>query len=353
MLYQTENPHGGNLYAYPGALDFSANTNPLGASDAVRKAAIESLSYMDRYPDPYCRELVTAIACFEGVPETYVLCGCGAAELIFSYCYAVRPKCALELAPTFSEYSSALKAVGCWADQWFLKSENSFTVDRSFCGYLEKGHWDAVFLCNPNNPTGQLIEPDLLEHIAKICHNKGTRLFVDECFLDLTDFWQENSLKRLLPQYPGLFILKAFTKSYGMAGLRLGYCLSGDNGLLSAMARFSQPWNVSSPAQAAGIAALGQSDFLEQTRSLIQQERPWLEKNLNTLGLDVYPSCTNYILFYSQIPLLEKLAVRGIVIRDCSNYEGLAKGWYRIAVRQHRENIRLVSALKEILLEES
>ena len=95
-----------------------------------------------------------------------------------------------------------------------------------------------------------------------------------------------------------------------------------------------------------------QSDFLEQTRSLIRRERPWLEQSLSALGLDVCPSCTNYLLFYSKISLLEKLATRGIVIRDCSNYKGLKKGWYRIAVKRHRENVLLVSALKEILLEE-
>ena len=101
MLYQRKNPHGGDTYACPGALDFSANTNPLGTPDEVSKAAEESLSRMDRYPDPYCRELVKAISRFEGLPETFILCGCGAAELIFSYCYAVKPKRALELAPTF------------------------------------------------------------------------------------------------------------------------------------------------------------------------------------------------------------------------------------------------------------
>ena len=352
MLYQRKDPHGGDTYACPGALDFSANTNPLGTPDEVSKAAEESLSRMDRYPDPYCRELVKAISRFEGLPETFILCGCGAAELIFSYCYAVKPKRALELAPTFSEYSAALDAVGCQIDRWTLKWENGFAVDSSFCDYLQNGQWDAVFLCNPNNPTGRLIEPELLEKIAETCRHKGTRLFVDECFLDLTDSWRENSLKGMLTQYPGLFILKAFTKSYGMAGLRLGYCLSGDNELLSDMAGFSQPWNVSIPAQAAGVAALKQSDFLEQTRSLIRRERPWLEQSLSALGLDVCPSCTNYLLFYSKISLLEKLATRGIVIRDCSNYKGLKKGWYRIAVKRHRENVLLVSALKEILLEE-
>ena len=187
MLYQTMNPHGGDLYGRPVVLDFSANTNPLGTPDAVRQAVIGAVSRLDRYPDPYCRALVQAIARFEQVPEDYILCGCGAAELIFSYCMAVRPKHALELAPTFSEYSTALEAVGCQVDRYSLVSDNGFVLKESFLSYLEAGEWDALFLCNPNNPTGQIIERGLLEQIARLCHEKQMPLFLDECFLDLTE----------------------------------------------------------------------------------------------------------------------------------------------------------------------
>lgn len=351
MLYQTMNPHGGDLYGRPVVLDFSANTNPLGTPDAVRQAVIGAVSRLDRYPDPYCRALVQAIARFEQVPEDYILCGCGAAELIFSYCMAVRPKHALELAPTFSEYSTALEAVGCQVDRYSLVSDNGFVLKESFLSYLEAGEWDALFLCNPNNPTGQIIERGLLEQIARLCHEKQMRLFLDECFLDLTDGGRVQSMKEYLNQFPGLFILKAFTKSYGMAGLRLGYCLTADPALLTAMSRAVQPWNVSIPAQAAGVAALGETAFLEYTRQIIREEREWLRQQLSALGITVNPSCANYLLLYCSTPLQEKLLERGILIRNCANYHSLDEGWYRIAVKTHKENQVLISALTEILEE--
>ncbi len=264
MLYQTGNPHGGDRYGRPVALDFSANTNPLGTPEAVRRAVAESAACLDRYPDPYCRALVGALADYEQVPEKYLLRGCGAAELIFSYCAALRPRRALELAPTFSEYAAALTAAGCGVERHTLSRCTDFRLTEAVLPVLRQAAWDVVFLCNPNNPTGQLVEPGLLAEICRICREKEIRMFVDECFLDLSDPGRSASLKPLLAEQPGLFLLKAFTKSYGMAGLRLGYCLSADGALLRAMGRTVQPWNVSLPAQAAGVLIgkdLGRGDF--------------------------------------------------------------------------------------------
>ena len=351
MLYQTENPHGGDLYSRPVRLDFSANTNPFGTPESVRRVVIESASLLNQYPDPYCRELVGALADFEQVPPEYILCGCGAAELIFSFCTAVKPKRALELAPTFSEYSAALEAAGCVVERYPLQKENGFLLTDDFADYLQHNECDVVFLCNPNNPTGRIIEPALLERIAQICHERGIRLFLDECFLDLSDHGRDLSMKHELTRWPGLFILKAFTKSYGMAGLRLGYCLSADRELLTAMGRSVQPWNVSLPAQKAGVAALGENTFLEQTRSLIRTQRAWLKARLEQLGFYVCPAQANYLLLYHNAPMCDLLLDRGILVRDCSNYHGLKKGWLRIAVRRQEENEILIETIRSILRE--
>lgn len=351
MLYQTENPHGGDLYGRTVTLDFSANTNPLGTPPSVQEAVIRAAQLLNQYPDPYCRELVAALAAFEGVPESFILCGCGAAELIFSFCAAVKPRRALELAPTFSEYATALEAMGCAVDRYPLSETNGFTLTEDFLTFLEQGQWDAVFLCNPNNPTGQTIPHTLLEEILACCRREGIRLFVDECFLDLTDGGRDLSLKPHLAEHPELFILKAFTKSYGMAGLRLGYCLSGDSALLRSMGQTVQPWNVSLPAQAAGVAALQETAFLEQTRAVIQEERSWLRAHLEQLGLWVCPSQANYLLLRGREDLWKKLLEQGILTRNCANYHGLGPKWLRLAVKQHEENRALIAALTDIIKE--
>ena len=349
MLYGLTNPHGGDIYGGSVTLDFSANTNPFGTPAGVLRAVEDALPEMHRYPDPYCRRLVDAIGDFEDAEKEYILCGSGAAELIYAYCTAVRPKTALELAPTFSEYALGLARVGCAVKHYYLTPDNNFRLDEHFLYHLEDTTPEAVFLCNPNNPTGVVIPPELLKRILDFCKSTNIRLFLDECFLDLSD--DGTSMKTYLGGYPNLFLLKAFTKSYGMAGIRLGYCLCSDAGLLKAMAQEVQPWNVSTLAQAAGVAALKERDFLRMTKDLIQKERPWLKESLEGFGFWVCPSSANYLLFQGPIDLHRKLSEKGIAIRNCDNYPGLTSGWYRIAVRRHEENETLIAAIGSVLKE--
>lgn len=341
--------HGGDVYGQEVRCDFSANINPLGTPESVRRAVVDAANRIAHYPDPCCRKLVKKIAEYEGVSTDFVMCGNGAADLIFSYCAAVRPKKALELAPTFSEYSMALKSVGCRVDAYTLQKGNDFALTEAFLPVLQAEAPDVVFLCNPNNPTGRLIEPTLMEEICRVCAQMGTRLFLDECFLDLSDDSGANSMKRYLTLYPNLFIIKAFTKNYGMAGLRLGYCLCGNRTLLERMSKMTQVWNVSIPAQEAGLAALEESAFLAKAKAVVVEERAWLHAELVKLGIIPCRSDANYILFYTQAEIEAPLAEQRILIRNCSNYRGLQQGWYRIAVKQRKENELLISALRGIM----
>ena len=347
MLYQTKNPHGGDIYGEKVLLDFSANTNPFGTPPGVQAAIREALPQLHRYPDPYCRKLVEAIGAFEELPKEYILCGSGAAELIYAYAQALHPARALELAPTFSEYALGLAQAGCRISRCFLRKEDGFEAGEALLDAIGKEEPEVVFLCNPNNPTGKLLPPALLEKVLNICKNRNIRLFLDECFLDLTE--NGISMKKFLRDCPNLFILKAFTKSYGMAGVRLGYGLCSDSGLLESMSRTVQPWNVSSLAQAAGAAALKEGAFLRRTVEMVAVQRKWLREQLAGLGLWVCSSDANFLLFQGPEWLWAQLKQRGIAIRSCDNYPGLGPGWYRIAVRLPDENKRLIEEIRQLL----
>lgn len=348
MLYETPNPHGGDLYSREILLDFSANINPYGTPRAVKEAVAASVENLRCYPDPYCRKLISAIADFEQVPAKQVFCGNGAAELIFSCCMALRPRKAMVLSPCFSEYETALKVFGTETAHYLLRREDDFALTEAFLPTLERFDGEMLMLCNPNNPTGQVIERPLMEKILEICRRRNIFLFIDECFLDLTQGGETFSMKPFLEGTENLFLLKAFTKSYGMAGLRLGYCLCGNEELLRTMGRQVQPWNVSIPAQAAGIAALSQREFLRKANDCIHSQRPVLAVGLQKLGFSVIPSRTNYILFHADREIRAPLLEQGIQIRSCANYIGLGEGWYRVAVKLPEENGRLLAALSEI-----
>lgn len=345
--------HGGDIVGFAeqyGAepLDFSVNTNPLGFSPQAKAAFLRAAERACEYPDPLYRRLRTAIADHEHIPAEWIACGNGAADLIWRIAYAGRPRQALVTAPTFSEYETALSAVDCRVGHYALSSENGFRLDDGILTHITP-ELDILFLCNPNNPTGLTIGRSLLQQIIDRCRVCDVRLIVDECFLGFLPDAEQLTLKPYLAENPGLVILKAFTKLYGMAGLRLGYCLCADAAFLSDLCRAGQCWPVSVTAEEAGIGALKDTEFVEQTLAFLPAERERVRQSMAELGLLVYPGEANYLFFHTDIPnYQERLAKRGILIRSCSNYIGLRDGYYRIAVLTAEHNDRLLAAMTQI-----
>lgn len=340
--------HGGDVYRYQNCIDFSSNCNPLGPPEGVVRAAAESASRIAAYPDVQCEKLREALALYEGTSPGMLYLGNGAAEVIFSLCLALKPEKALVPAPSFAEYEQALNSVGCQVVHVYLKEETGFQVDGSFIEAIERERPQAVFLCNPNNPTGVLTPRELMVRILETCEKTGSLLVVDECFNDFVRNREDYTLKAYLAGHTSLFLLKAFTKRYAMAGVRLGYGLSADQVLLDRMEQVTQPWNVSTIAQAAGVAALQEEEYVEQGRRLVWKEQEYLKTELEKLGYKLYDSRANYLFFYSRFPLWESCRKQGILIRDCSNYPGLGPGYYRAAVRTHEENQQLVQVLRSM-----
>lgn len=336
--------HGGDVYRHQNALDFSANMNPLGTPENVLRAAAESLREIHNYPDIRMEALIGALSRYEQAPEERLICGNGAAEVIFMLALALRPGRALLPAPTFAEYEQALRLAGTEISYCVLREEEGFYVTGEILEAITP-ETDFLMLCNPNNPTGTLIQPELLEKIVERCRETGTFLAIDECFQDFIDEPERYTAKTFLEGNKRLFLLKAFTKRYAMAGIRLGYGLCSDRELLDAMRDCVQPWNVSIPAQAAGVAALREEAYVERARRLVREEREFLRQRLTALHFKVYDSQANYLFFRGPAGLVEKALERGVLIRDCGNYRGLSKGYYRVAVKTRRENLKLLEAL--------
>ncbi len=326
-------------------LDFSANSSPLGVPEAVQRAVCASAARCDSYPDPYCRALRNALSDVHALPPAHILCGNGSADLLYRLALAKKPKQALVLAPTFSEYEQALRLVGCRVEHWMLSESDGFALDVRLCEKIT-AQTDLVVVCQPNNPTGLVAERTVMEHILRRCEQTDTMLVVDECFLDFLEDEASYTLRGRVEDSGHLLLLKAFTKLYGMAGLRLGYCLCRDEELLGAMQASGQPWAVSTPAQAAGLAALSCTEYVDAVRRLVHTERAWLKQELETLGFFVLDGRANYLLFRAPEALGGRLEAQGILLRDCSNFYGLSKGWYRTAVRTHADNRTLIHAMK-------
>ena len=345
--------HGGDWAGYRArfghdALDFSANVSPLGLPQGVADAIVAALPTADRYPDPLCRALCTALSRAEQLPEPWILCGNGAADLIYRLVWALKPHRALLPAPTFAEYAAALESVGCEVKRKTLHEADDFAVTEAFVQAVNQSI-DLVFLCQPNNPTGQITPPELVQRLVRRCADCGAVLVVDECFLDFLQQRDALTAKPLLQAAPNLVILKAFTKLYAMAGVRLGYALCANTALLAKMQAAGQPWGVSSLAQAAGTAALRETAYADAVRALIADQRPRLAAGLRALGLQVIEGSANYLLFRAPETLGAALQQRGVCLRSCGNYPGLSAGWYRTAVRTAPENEQLLQTMREVL----
>ena len=349
--------HGGNIYGRDIQLDFSVNINPLGMPQGARRAITEQVAGDETYPDIFCTDLRRVIAQKEGIMPEQILCGNGASELLMALVRAAAPdRCAIA-APSFSGYERAVCAAGAKPLFYELSPNTGFGYEN-VCNQLSTMSVEMLFLCNPNNPTGNIIPEHILMEILQYCAYKKIWVVVDECFLRFHPLYEKISCKRFLGQYPNLIIVNAFTKFYAMAGVRLGYLMMDNPSFMQTVAQQLPEWNVSSIAQRTGIAAWQDTAYEKQTRQLIEMERAYLIRELAQMDCTVFPSEADYITFClprtkAGFPLKDRLIEKKILIRSCANYRNMPPDCYRIAVKRHTENEELVRVLRAELSDES
>jgi threonine-phosphate decarboxylase len=288
------------------------------------------------------------LAAYHRLEVSRILVGNGSTELIYLLARVLKPARALIVAPAFSEYEQALRAAEIPVDFHLTTEAHNFTLADPL-DFKDAG---LVFLANPASPSGELVSPDLLLDLAKALKAAGVYLVLDEAFID---FVEEASFKRHLARFPQVIILRSFTKFFGIPGLRLGYLLAAPK-LIERLAALQEPWSVSTLAQAAGRACLADRDFMRQSRDLILRERGFLLNQLAALpGLLPFPTSVNYFLVKLQRPawtaarLRQEMLRHRILIRDASNFRGLDRRFFRVAVRRRDENYWLLNAMERCL----
>lgn len=339
--------HGGDIYRNRVKLDFSVNINPFGMAEPVKAALLQAVEDCTLYPDMEWDALRTALSEKMGIPKEQILFGNGASELFMAITHAFLPRTCVVPAPSFYGYEKALRAAGADIRYYPLKKELDFALDEGILQYLG-ADVDMLFLTNPNNPVGNGIPYSLLLRMLEWCKERNITVVLDECFID---FVKEEEIGSLLPdlgRFENLILVQAFTKIYAIPGLRLGYLFCGNEKSLEKIKMHLPEWNVSVPAQQVGIAALKEQEYVKKTVEFVKEEREFLKEALEKMGMTVYPSCANFLLLETGLPLYEKLLEQGILIRDCSNFKGLGKGFYRIAVKKREENEQLIETVEKI-----
>lgn len=347
-----QNIHGGDIYSRQIRLDFSVNGNPLGMPDAAAQALREAAAHVGEYPDITAAALTEAVSrmlsgeCGREIPEEYLLFGNGASELFLAIVRAFSPEQIVIPVPSFYGYEYAAEAAGSHIEYVYLPEETGFCPGQELLQALTE-ETDLLFLTNPNNPTGQLMNTEYLHQLLEHCRQQGIIVVLDECFVEFceTDREQPKSMLGETWQYDNLLLVRAFTKSFAMPGVRLGYLVCSNAELREKIRRQLPEWNLSVFAQRAGIACAEQAEgHLQNTVEYVKTERAYLRKGLEKLGIRVVSGEADFLLLYTTQPIYDRLLAKGILIRNCENFRGLGAGYYRIAVKKHEEN--------EVLLQE-
>jgi threonine-phosphate decarboxylase len=336
-------------------LDFSSNVNPLGPSKKVLNAIQEAFVEIAAYPDSTSEMLRYTIAQhFGGITKDNLIIGNGSTELmyLFAETFLKRGEKALMAAPTFGEYERAVRKTG--ESVKFVRLDKGFQLDAEIFKREMIG-CKLVFLCNPNNPTSKLISQDILTSILDAALAQDILVFLDEDFLEFVEDEKNRSMIPQISKYPNLFVLRSFTKIFGLTGLRVGYGITSKE-IAEVLHASKIPWNINCLAQAAATVAINDITHLQLTAQLIKEEKAWLQTELSSIETFCFtPPDANF--FFIDIEktgltanaLKHRMLKQGILIRDCSNFVGLNEFYIRIAIKTRNENIRLIKVLKNAL----
>ena len=370
--------HGGNIFQFAHeqriepyeVVDFSANINPLGPSQRGLDALNAQLRYISHYPDATNDDVLNAIADTYGMDKHQIIVGNGAAELLYAICRLPGYTGAFVPAPGFSEYKEALEASKIPVRDIFYRPreddngkpyfEVPYLALETFAAEL-KGQDGRiiVFLGNPNNPDGTLLDKDHIRTVASMLKDANSLLVIDESFIDFVgnDPLQDNehSMRSLVNEFDNIIVVHSFTKFYAVPGLRIGAAFTNKT-LITQLQQYIPSWSVNTLAQAYTKAALNDVDYIKRTKQELNEERAFMYNALDAIeGITVYPPSANFILFQVNQEgitanyINEELKKYNMIMRNCDSYVGLTNHWVRIDIKDHDTNIKLVDKLTNIL----
>ena len=370
--------HGGNIFQFAHeqriepyeVVDFSANINPLGPSQRGLDALNAQLRYISHYPDATNDDVLNAIADTYEMDKHQIIVGNGAAELLYAICRLPGYTGAFVPAPGFSEYKEALEASQIPVRDIFYRPweddngkpyfEVPYLALETFAAEL-KGQDGRiiVFLGNPNNPDGTLLDKDHIRTVASMLKDANSLLVIDESFIDFVgnDPLQDNehSMRSLVNEFDNIIVVHSFTKFYAVPGLRIGAAFANET-LITQLQQYIPSWSVNTLAQAYTKAALNDVDYIKRTKQELNEERAFMYNALDDIeGITVYPPSANFILFQVNQEgitanyINEELKKYNMIVRNCDSYVGLTNHWVRIAIKDHDTNIKLVDKLTNIL----
>lgn len=334
---------------------FSANVNPLGISPLLKKTLADHIDAISTYPDRDYTSLRNCIADYVGAEPGNIIVGNGTTELISLFIQIRKPKKALIIGPTYSEYERSVSLEGGSSLYYPLKEEDDFQLNvTDFIEHLSE-NIDLVIICNPNNPTSTAISKADMRKILDACKLFDVFVMVDETYIEFVLDSEQYSSVPLTGYYNNIIILRGTSKFFAAPGLRLGYAITGNQDLIKYINTHKNPWMINSLAAIAGEIIFQDTDYIEETKHLISTERERISKILrDNPNFKVYPASANFLLVRllkqdvtSEI-VFDRAIREKMMIRDCSTFPFLDNKYIRFCIMSPEMNDKLLACLKNI-----
>jgi threonine-phosphate decarboxylase len=334
---------------------FSANVNPLGISPLLRKTLIDHIDAISAYPDREYLSLRKSIAAYCDTDCSNIIVGNGTTELISLIIQVRRPKRALIVGPTYSEYERSVSIDGASCYYYPLKEKNGFQLNTDeFIRELNEST-DLLIMCNPNNPTSTGVRTADMRRILDACMQYHIFVMVDETYIEFEKNLSDFTSVPLTEDYNNIIILRGTSKFFAAPGLRLGYAVTGNQDLIKYINTHKNPWMINSLAAIAGESMFSDESYIRKTRELIQSERSRMFRELSATGkYKLYEPSANFILARIRKPgvtseqIFEKAILQKMMIRDCSTFPFLDNSYIRFCVMSPDMNTRLLDCLSSI-----
>lgn len=335
---------------------FSANVNPLGISPKLRAGLAEKIDAITGYPDREYTSLRKCIAAYIGGDPKQIAVGNGSTELISLFIQITHPKKAMILGPTYSEYEREIALGGGSSEYFRLEEENEFCLNLENLKKELTSDFDLLVICNPNNPTSTAISLTDMRKILDICKQRSILCMVDETYVEFAEASEQITAVSLAGYYNNLIILRGISKFFAAPGLRLGYAVCGNAGLLTKLDQRKNPWTINTLAAIAGEIMFTDYDYINKTKALIKQERNRICGSLSSChNIKFYPPAANFILVkilkngITSGDVFDAAIRKGFMIRDCSTFPFLDQKFIRFCFMSPEKNTMLLNLLTGLL----
>lgn len=333
-------------------IHFAGNVNPLGISPLLKKSMASHIECISEYPDRDYKELRSTLSLYCNVPMEHIIVGNGATEMISLTMQLLRPKHALLLSPTYSEYTREIDLVGGHVEEYYLREDLDFQLDLDDLFAKLDDSVDLLAICNPNNPTSSALNTEEISKILTHCKKHNIFVMIDETYVEFAPDIQKISAVSLTTKFDNFMVLRGTSKFFCAPGLRLGYGICGNLSFLERMNSIKNPWTINTLAALAGEAMFMDKDYIKMTKDYIDSER---SRCMNILSkrpnLKVFKAYANFILVKlldgtTSFEMFERCIKEGLMIRDCASFHGLDGEFIRFCIQKKEDNDRLLALLK-------